>query len=271
MIFMKKMQFGFYAAAMAAMLVGCSASTSNDPTNNNTNNTQTATTIAAENATTNTAAQTATPIASENATNTAAQATTLIASENANTNTVPRLGNISAEDVKGLVFFDTETTGLNSASNRIIEITMFSEEGWFDTLVNIGEPVPEFITGITGISTEMLKGKPTFAEIAPEVYKRMKGRVAVAHNAKFDMRFVKAELERAGFNVTNDTWEAICTLETERTIRKGVRKNNTLTECIKRRGIEPENAHRSEDDVRSLIELYKCQKKEGAEFVKNVY
>lgn len=186
--------------------------------------------------------------------------------------TAQRLGSISDEEVKGLVFFDTETTGLNSETNRIIEITMYSEEGWFDTLVSIDGPVPGFITEITGISTEMLKGKPTFAEIAPEVYKRMKGRVAVAHNTKFDMRFVKAELARAGYSdVTNSAWEAICTLETERAIRNGTRKNNTLTECIGRRGIKPENAHRSEDDVRSLIELYKCQKREGADFVKNVY
>lgn len=180
-----------------------------------------------------------------------------------------RIGDIPASEAKGLVFFDTETTGLNHNSNRIIEITMFSEEGWLSTLCAIDEPVPEFITGITGISTEMLKDAPHFKDLAPEIYRRFDGRTAVAHNAQFDMRFLMAELERAGVAVTNDL-EAICTLETERRTR-GVRSHNTLTECIRRRGIEPENAHRAEDDVRSLIELYKCQKREGADFVRSVY
>ena len=179
------------------------------------------------------------------------------------------IGHISDKEVKGLVFFDTETTGVNHNSNRIIEITMYSEEGWFSSLCAIDAPVPEFITGITGISTEMLKDAPHFKDLAPEIYRRFDGRTAVAHNANFDMRFLMAELERAGVAVTNDL-EAICTLETERKTR-GVRSHNTLTECIRRRGIEPENAHRAEDDVRSLIELYKCQKREGADFVRSVY
>ena len=55
-------------------------------------------------------------------------------------------------------------------------------------------------------------------------------------------------------------------LEAER-LARGVKKNNTLTECIGRRGLKAENAHRAEDDVRSLIELYKCQIREGAALV----
>ena len=171
-------------------------------------------------------------------------------------------GSIPDDDARGLVFFDTETTGLNPATNRIIEITLYSEEGWYSTLLNPGVPVPEFITGITHISTEMVTNAPTFAEVAPEIWRRFEGRTAVAHNAQFDMRFLLAEFQRAGVVVTNDMY-AICTLEAER-LARGVKKNNTLTECIGRRGLHAKNAHRAEDDVRSLIELDKCQKREGA-------
>ena len=174
-------------------------------------------------------------------------------------------GSISDADARGLVFFDTETTGLNAETNRIIEITLYTEEGWYSKLLNPGVPVPEHITGITGITTEMVAGAPTFADVAPEILRRFEGRVAVAHNAQFDMGFPLAEFKRAGIVVTNDM-DAICTLETERLVR-GVKKNNTLTECIGRRGLKAENAHRAEDDVRSLIELYKCQKREGAALV----
>ena len=174
-------------------------------------------------------------------------------------------GSISDADARGLVFFDTETTGLNPATNRIIEITLYTEEGWYSKLLNPGGPVPEHITGITGITTEMVTNAPTFAEVAPEIWRRFEGRTAVAHNAQFDMRFLLAEFQHAGMTVTNDMY-AICTLETERFVRR-VKKNNTLTECIARRGLKAENAHRAEDDVRSLIELYKCQKRVGAAHV----
>jgi DNA polymerase-3 subunit epsilon len=180
-----------------------------------------------------------------------------------------RIGSISDKEAKGLVFFDTETTGLNHHTNRIIEITMYSEEGWLSSLCAIDGHVPGFITDITGITDEMLKDAPRFEELAPEIYRRFDGRTAVAHNAQFDMRFLLAELARAGVAVTNDL-EAICTLETERKVRR-TRSHNRLEDCIRRRGIEPENTHRAEDDVRSLIELYKCQKREGAEFVRSVY
>ena len=111
----------------------------------------------------------------------------------------------------------------------------------------------------------MVTNAPTFAEVAPEIWRRFEGRTAVAHNAQFDMRFLLAEFKRAGITVTNDM-PAICTLEAER-LARGVKKNNTLTECIGRRGLKAENAHRAEDDVRSLIELYKCQIREGAALV----
>jgi DNA polymerase-3 subunit epsilon len=174
-------------------------------------------------------------------------------------------GSISDDDARGLIFFDTETTGLNPETARIIEITVYSEEGWYSQLLQPGVPVPAHITGITGITTEMVANAPTFAEVAPEIWRRFEGRTAVAHNAQFDMRFLLAEFQRAGMTVTNDMY-AICTLEAER-LARGVKKNNTLTECIGRRGLKAENAHRAEDDVRSLIELYKCQKREGAALV----
>jgi DNA polymerase III epsilon subunit-like protein len=96
-----------------------------------------------------------------------------------------------------LVFLDLETTGLNPQGDKIIEIAavVWGEDGKrevFHSLVNPGFPIPLYIKRLTGIDDEMVAEAPRFAELEDQLAKIMSGKVAVAHNAVFDLSFLKA-------------------------------------------------------------------------------
>jgi DNA polymerase-3 subunit epsilon len=100
-----------------------------------------------------------------------------------------------------LVFVDLETTGANPAHDRIIEVGIVKvSDGRLDyewsTLVDPGESIPPLIQGFTGITNEMVRGAPSFADIADEVFARIEGSLFVAHNARFDYGFLKNEFKR---------------------------------------------------------------------------
>lgn len=99
---------------------------------------------------------------------------------------------------------DVETTGGTADKDRITEIAIVKVQAGqiidtFSTLVNPMRAIPPFISRLTGISQAMVENAPTFAEIASRVAEFLKGCLFVAHNAKFDFAFVKAEFNRAGF------------------------------------------------------------------------
>lgn len=101
------------------------------------------------------------------------------------------------------VVFDTETTGFSPTTDRIVEVgavkfrngEVIEEKSW---LVNPQRDIPYWATKVHGITDDMVKGKPTFKDIYPEFQKFINGSVLMAHNAKFDISFVKAEIKRAG-------------------------------------------------------------------------
>jgi len=77
---------------------------------------------------------------------------------------------------KPLVFFDLETTGVNTATDRIVQISMIKvfpdgKEDKYNYFVNPGIPIPAEATAIHGITDEMVRDKPLFSEIAPEIEK----------------------------------------------------------------------------------------------------
>lgn len=100
---------------------------------------------------------------------------------------------------------DIETTGGYAENHRMTEIAIYHHDGLqitdrFQTLLNPGRRIPDFITGLTGISTEMVMKAPSFEEIASEIYDWLKDRVFVAHNAHFDYSFIKKNLMMLVFN-----------------------------------------------------------------------
>jgi hypothetical protein len=102
-----------------------------------------------------------------------------------------------------IVFVDLETTGTTPTGDRITEIGIVRvDDGEFvdewSTLVNPECSIPEEIQALTGITNEMVRGKPTFPEVRREVLERLEGRVFVDHHARLDYGFLKHEFRRTG-------------------------------------------------------------------------
>ena len=129
---------------------------------------------------------------------------------------------VPAEPLAGLsyVVVDVETTGSRpDAGDRITEIAaVIVRDGRvqevFETLVNPQRSIPPFITHLTNITWEMVKDKPTFVEIAPELVRFLSGHVFVAHNVGFDWRFVTSEVERTTGQILDG--RRLCTVRMSR-------------------------------------------------------
>lgn len=104
------------------------------------------------------------------------------------------------------IVLDTETTGLSSFEDRIIEVAAVRYKNGqpmdqFVSLVNPGMPLDPEITRLTGITDRELKKAPAFAEIAPKVRDFIGELPVVAHNAVFDVDFIITECARAGVKI----------------------------------------------------------------------
>ncbi len=157
------------------------------------------------------------------------------------------------------VFVDVETTGSSPARERITEVGIVTVE--FDgdaqrvtewsSLVNPGLPIPAEIQWLTGITNDMVRGAPRFADLADELYDRLAESVFVAHNARFDYGFIKAEFARAGYD-----WRAttLCTVRLSRYLYPD-RGPHSLDAIIARFGLDGDQRHRALGDARVLWRL----------------
>jgi DNA polymerase III subunit epsilon len=152
---------------------------------------------------------------------------------------------------------DIETTGGYAANHRITEIAIYHHDGMqvtdtFHTLINPGRNIPYYITGLTGITSEMVFGAPTFETIAKDVFAKLDGKVFVAHNAHFDYSFLKKEFESIGIN-----WQAkkLCTVRLSRKIIPGLRSYSlgSLAESL---GIAITNRHRAGGDAAATVRIF---------------
>ena len=108
------------------------------------------------------------------------------------------------------VAFDLETTGLSPENDTIIEIGAVvlqrgKEISRFQTFVDPKRPLERKIIDLTGITDEMLRDAPTIDKVLPEFLAFVGDRPLIAHNAKFDTGFIRAECQRQGieYNLTS--------------------------------------------------------------------
>ncbi|MCB5202180.1 DNA polymerase III subunit epsilon [Neorhizobium sp. T786] len=160
------------------------------------------------------------------------------------------------------IIFDTETTGLESKVDRIIEIggiELFNNFPTGRTLhiyINPGDrKVHPDALAVHGITDEFLKDKKRFADVANEIIEFFDGAKWIAHNATFDMGFINAEFERIGLPPV-PTEHVVDTLSMAR--RKHPMGPNSLDALCRRYGID--NTHRTKHgallDSELLAEVY---------------
>lgn len=152
-----------------------------------------------------------------------------------------------------LVFVDIETNGLNHIRGRVIEVAGIRVENGevvdtINTLVDPGTELPQFITGLTGITTSQVRGAPTFAQIAEELHRLLEGSIFVAHNVRFDYSFLKQEFKRVGKDFLP---RQLCTVKLSRALYPEHRTHK-LQDLIERHGFTYSARHRAYDDAHIL-------------------
>ncbi len=160
--------------------------------------------------------------------------------------------------------FDTETTGLDPKSNRVVEIggIRFDSRGIvsrFSVLINPKVPMPPEVTKINGITDAMLAGQSESKTVLPDFMRFIGNTVLIAHNAPFDVNFINEDLSRLALPpLTN---KVIDTRLFAKEVFPDLPKY-ALQELALRFGIEAKDAHRAEDDARVCMELFLvCMKK----------
>ncbi len=175
--------------------------------------------------------------------------------------------------VRQYAIVDIETTGGMLRRDKIIEIAIAVHDGTeiidrFESLVNPGRSVPEHITMLTGITTEMVQDAPRFFEIARQVVEMTEGCIFVAHNVRFDYSFIKKAFERLGYTYTR---KLLCTARLSRMVYPEHRRHG-LGSLIARFDIIVERRHRAMDDVLATCEVFEhlVETQKGPEAVNQI-
>jgi DNA polymerase III subunit epsilon len=157
------------------------------------------------------------------------------------------------------VVLDLETTGGAPDGGGITEVGAVKvrggeELGVFGTLVNPGERIPPFITVLTGITEAMLAPAPPIEVVLPSLFEFLRGAVLVAHNAPYDVGFLKAACARHGY-----AWPHPRVLDTAALARRALTRDEvpdrrlaTLARFF-RAAVQP--THRALQDARATVDV----------------
>lgn len=155
------------------------------------------------------------------------------------------------------IYYDTETTGISTERDRIVEIAAYDPVRGltFEKLINPGMPIPAGASAIHGISNEMVASSPDFKQIGMEFIEFCgEGVILIAHNNdSFDMPLLKNEATRHGIELPK--WKFLDSLKWARRYRPDLPRH-TLQFLREMYGIVANNAHRALDDVVVLHQLF---------------
>jgi len=166
------------------------------------------------------------------------------------------------------IVFDIETTGLSPNTCGITQIgAVLYKDGKvveeFETYVNPAMPIPQNITELTGITDDMVKDAPSEAEAVKAFLDFAAGRMLVAHNAPFDVSFIRRVAQQEGFTFENpylDTVSLSRYLNTEL-------KRHKLDVLAEYFDLGEFDHHRATDDTKMLSAILGCMieklKKQG--------
>lgn len=156
--------------------------------------------------------------------------------------------------------FDFETTGLHAGLDRIVEIGAIrfrsdTIEVEIEQLINPECEIPDEAMSVSGISREMVSQQPVIAEVLPDFMAVCEGAVLIAHNAPFDMGFLRAALQESGLpEVTNRV------IDTQVLAQKAFprQRSYSLQALVEMLGIPPNSAHRARDDAEMCMKLFQA-------------
>ena len=154
--------------------------------------------------------------------------------------------------------FDLETTGISHITEKITEIGAIKIKNGeivdtFETFVNPEKPIPEEVVNVTHITDDMVKDAETIDKIMPKFLDFIGDSVLVAHNADFDIGYLKYNCEKLNLNFDNSH---IDTLRLAKSIYPEFGRYNLgyIAEKLK---IKVDVAHRALDDVKTLVQVFK--------------
>lgn len=155
------------------------------------------------------------------------------------------------------VVLDIETTGLYAGKDRIIEIAAVKigaddkilDE--FHTMVNPGMRIPPATIQVHGITDDMVADAPRIAEVMPQLADFCRGYVVCAHNASFDIGFLRIDAERAGVELPASVLD---TLPLARAVMTEL-KRHKLDQVCKKLDVKLDNHHRALYDTRATAHM----------------
>jgi DNA polymerase-3 subunit epsilon len=119
----------------------------------------------------------------------------------------------------------------------------------FSSLIDVDKMIPLHVQQVHGITNEMLYGKPKPDEVLPEFYKFIAGSILVAHNASFDIAFLRHEFALLGMSLNN---RSLCTLKMSRKLYPYLpnHKLETVSRYLFGKSCEQMQMHRALDDAK---------------------
>ncbi len=147
---------------------------------------------------------------------------------------------------------DTETTGLSpDGGGKVCEVAVSISQGGkvleeFSTLINPDMPMHPDVIAIHGITNEMVKDAPLFKDVLPTLKRLFDGCVLVAHNADFDIGFLKSEFEQCGEKFPD--YPVLDTLKLAR--KSGLFERNRLGHIVEQLGLCSDGWHRAMADTK---------------------
>lgn len=157
------------------------------------------------------------------------------------------------------VVVDVEATGAKTPPNRLIELGAYRiRDGRivdkFLSLVNPEIPIPRFVATLTGISNDMVKQAPVFADVAPRWLDFVSDSILIAHNSNFDTNFLNHEISRVypGHRMVNPH---LCTVKISRRVLPDL-LNHRLDTIADHFSIPIVSRHRAGCDALATAEIF---------------
>jgi len=152
-----------------------------------------------------------------------------------------------------VVFVDIETTGRSYRNSRILEIAAIRVENGeiineFSTILDPETYIPPQITRLTGIEKNDTLDKPTFSNIADELFELCEGATFIAHNVRFDYSFLRNEFAMVGIDFKP---RLLCTVRLSRRLYAPL-KGHSLAKLIERHDIPVLDRHRALADAQAI-------------------